>query len=147
MKDNFTSFELMKEFNISRGSWSSIKNKFNLNEYAIKTFEGKKEKYIYNRQAYDILNNYFNFKDSSSEYKNSLLLINIQSKEIEELKNLSTTFQRYYEEEKEKKEDLLILTEDLKNNISNLEKDKSLLELEIERLKNRSFFDRLFNRF
>lgn len=147
MKDNFTSFELMKEFNISRGSWSSIKNKFNLNEYAIKTFEGKKEKYIYNRQAYDILNNYFNFKDSSSEYKNSLLLINIQSKEIEELKNLSTTFQRYYEEEKGKKEDLLILTEDLKNNISNLEKDKSLLELEIERLKNRSFFDRLFNRF
>lgn len=147
MKDNFTSFELMKEFNISRGSWSSIKNKFNLNNYAIKAFEGKKEKYIYNRQAYDILNNYFNYRDSSPEYKNSLLLINIQSKEIEELKNLSSTFQKYYEEEKEKKEDLLILTEDLKNNISNLEKDKNLLEQEIERLKNRSFFDRLFNRY
>lgn len=113
----------------------------------LKLLNGKKEKYIYNRQAYDILNNYYNLKDSSPEDKNNLLIINIQSKEIEELKHLSSTFQRYYEQEKEKKEDLLILTEDLKNNISNLEKDKNNLLLEIDRLKNRSFFDRLFNKY
>lgn len=46
MKDSFTSFDLMKEFNISRGSWSNIKNKFNLNDYAFKTFE-RKEREIY----------------------------------------------------------------------------------------------------
>lgn len=44
MKDTFTSFELMKYFNISRGSWTSIKNKFNLNDYAIKVVERKKRK-------------------------------------------------------------------------------------------------------
>lgn len=108
---------------------------------------GKKEKYIYNRQAYNILNNYYNKNNVSNEDKNNLLVISIQSKEIEELKNLSSTFQRYYEEEKEKKEDLLILTEQLKNDINNLKNDKSNLELEIDKLKNRSFFDRLFNKF
>lgn len=107
----------------------------------LKLLNGKKEKYIYNQQAFDILNDYYNFKNlSSSEDKNNLMLIKIQAKEIEELKNLNNTFKDYYEEEKQKNEDLLILNADLKN-------DNNNLKLEIERLKNRSFFDRLFNRF
>lgn len=148
MNDRFTSFQLMKYFNISRGSWTSIKNKLNLNDYAIKVFEGKKEKFLYSQEAFNILSDYFNIKNiNSSEYNNNLMLVKIQSKQIEELKNLSITFQKYYEQEKQKNEDLLILNQDLKNNISYLEKDKSNLELEIDKLKNRSFFDRLFNKF
>lgn len=44
MNNSYTSFDLMKYFSISRGSWSKIKSKLNLNDYAIKTIERKKRK-------------------------------------------------------------------------------------------------------
>lgn len=140
MNNGYTSFDLMKIFNISRGSWSSIKNKLKLNDYAIKSFEGKKEKFIYNEQAFKILNDYFKLKNSNNTDLQHLALIKLQAKEIEDLKILNSTFQNYYEKEKQEKEDLLILNSDLNNTINNL-------NLEIEKLKHRSFLDRLFNRF
>lgn len=33
-KDNFTSFDFMKIFNIKQGSWNYIKNKLNLDDYS-----------------------------------------------------------------------------------------------------------------
>lgn len=144
MKKEFTSFELMNYFNISKGSWYSIKNKLNLDSYGSKEFIGKKERFIYNEQAFNILNDYYSFKDGSIEDNKSLTLIKIQSKEIEELKNISTTFQRYYEEEKannkvlmEKNEDLTICNSDLTYKINQL-------ELENQQLKNLSLFRRIF---
>lgn len=114
----------------------------------LKLLNGKKEKFLYNQEAFNILSDYFNIKNiNDAEDRNNLMIIKIQSKEIEELKNLSSTFQKYYEQEKEKKEDLLILTEDLKNDINNLQKDKINLQNEIDRLRNRSFIDRLLNRY
>lgn len=143
----YTSFELMKIFNINRGSWSKVKNELHLNDFGTKELLGKKERILYNEQAYNLLSDYYLYKNGSVEDNKSLTLIKIQSKEIEELKNISTTFQRYYEEEKannkvliEKNEDLTICNSDLTYKINQL-------ELENQRLKNLSLFRRIFKLF
>lgn len=53
--NKYTSSELMKIFNIKKGSWYNLKNKFNLDLYAEKIIENNKTKYLYNEQVFEIL--------------------------------------------------------------------------------------------
>lgn len=145
--NSYTSFDLMKIFNIKRGSWTSIKNKFNLDNYGQKVIIGKKEKFLYSQDAYNILAENFdnnfrqNIQEEIKDNPKMLLLVqqnNILSKTIEEYKDLNKTFQKLYFQEKQKNE------ENIAKNIE-IQFENESLKKEIDKLKNRNFIQRLLN--
>lgn len=145
--NSYTSFDLMKIFNIKRGSWTSIKNKFDLDNYGQKVIIGKKEKFLYSQDAYNILAENFdnnfrqNIQEEMKDNPKMLLLVqqnNILSKTIEEYKDLNKTFQNLYFQEKQKNE------ENIAKNIE-MQCENENLRKEIDKLKNRNFIQRLLN--
>lgn len=62
MEKKYTSFELMKIFNIKKGSWYNLKKHLNLDMYSEKIIENNKPKFLYNEQAYELLNDKFNIR-------------------------------------------------------------------------------------
>ena len=86
--NKYSSYELMQIFNIKKGSWYNIKNKFNLDLYAEKVIENNKTKYIYSYQAFDILKNNCSqtfSKDNKINEKNQLNDITIYQNQIIEI--------------------------------------------------------------
>lgn len=154
----YTSFDLMKIFGIKKGSWYNIKNKFDLDLYSEQILDGKQVKFVYKQQAYEILKSNYQQKIVQEVKENPKMFALIQENEtlkaaLNEYRQISSKFEIMYNEERVEKENLVkdnatLLSENSsyieKNN--KLEQEKYNLEKELERLKNRSFFDRLFNK-
>ena len=161
MKENentYTSFDFMKIFGIKRGSWNNIKNKYNLDQYSERIIEGKQTKFIYSKEAYDVLKQNYQQKVVKEVRENPKMFSLIQENEtlratLNEDKQISNKFETLYNEEKNNKESLLEKNAILQSTNSSyikenhrLEGEKYELQQEIDRLKNRNFFARLFNK-
>ena len=154
----YTSFDLMKIFGIKKGSWYNIKNKFDLDVYSEQILDGKQVKFVYNQQAYEILKNNYKQKMVQEVKENPKMFSLIQENEtlkaaLSEYKQISLKFESMYNEERMEKENLLKDNATLSSeNSSYIEKNNNLkqenyeLQQELERLKNRGFFARLFNK-
>ena len=154
----YTSFDLMKIFGIKKGSWYNVKNKFELDQFSEQIYEGKQIKFVYNQQAYDILKQNYQKKIVEEVRENPKMFSLIQENEtlkatLSEYKQISSKFETMYNEEKAEKENLInekaILQATNSNYIEQnhkLEEEKYKLKQELERMKNRSFFARLFNK-
>ena len=146
MNNLYSSEELMKIFNIKKGSWDKIKKKYHLNSYAIK--DGKY--FYYNSDAYNLLKEHIIIDNTSTEdkkennFNKNTMLMSLQynkllEKQVLELQEQNNIFKNYYESEKQKNEQLF------ENNTNLLLKTKEL-ENKINLLENRSFLQRLFNK-
>ena len=154
----YTSFDLMKIFGIKKGSWYNIKNKFDLDLYSEQILDGKQVKFVYNQQAYEILKNNYQQKMVQEVKENPKMFSLIQENEtlkaaLSEYKQISLKFESMYNEERMEKENLLKDNATLSSENSsyiernnNLKKENYELQQELERLKNRGFFARLFNK-
>ena len=154
----YTSFDLMKIFGIKKGSWYNIKNKFDLDVYSEQILDGKQVKFVYNQQAYEILKNNYQQKMVQEVKENPKMFSLIQENEtlkaaLSEYKQISSKFETMYNEERIEKENLIKDNATLlSTNSSYIEKNQKLeqekyhLQQELERLKNRGFFARLFNK-
>lgn len=154
----YTSFDLMKIFGIKKGSWYNIKNKFDLDLYSEQILDGKQVKFVYNQQAYEILKNNYQQKMVQEVKENPKMFSLIQENKtlkaaLSEYKQISLKFESMYNEERMEKENLLKDNATLSSeNSSYIEKNNNLkqenyeLQQELERLKNRGFFARLFNK-
>lgn len=180
-KNTYSSFDLMKIFGIKKGSWQSVKKKYNLDDHAENIFDQQQNQYkfLYNQEAYNILNDNYKEKVVEKAKENPQMLALISENTtlratIEEYRNLSSKFEIMYQEEKEKKENLLIDNtnlsnangifiqknhelEEQKHNLqsekenlqeknSELEKKLQDLKIENDRMKNRGLLARIFNK-
>ena len=130
---NYSSFDLMKKYNIKKGSWYSISKKLQLDDYCI--IDENTNKRIYNDDALKILDDYFNskqlkhiLKNSNPETKdtnNNYLIVMQQNsmllKNYEDIKLIASKFEELYLEERKKTEDNLVVVNDLKNVNINLQ--------------------------
>lgn len=161
MKSNentYTSFDFMKIFGIKRGSWNNVKNKYNLDQFSEKIIDGKQTKFVYSQEAYNILKENYKRKVVEEVKENPKMFALIQENEtlkatLSEYKQISSKFEVMYNEEKVNKENLLEKNAILESTNSSymkenhrLEEEKYELQKEVERLKNRSFLARLFNK-
>ena len=161
MKENentYTSFDFMKIFGIKRGSWNNIKNKYNLDQYSEKIIDGKQVKFVYSQEAYNILKQNYQRKVVEEVRENPKMFALIQENEtlkatLNEYKQISSKFEIMYNEERTSKESLLEKNAMLESTNSSyikenhkLEGEKYELQQEIDRLKSRGFFARLFNK-
>lgn len=154
----YTSFDLMKIFGIKKGSWYNVKNKLELDQYSEQLLEGKQVKFVYNQQAYEILKSNYQQKIVQEVKDNPKMFSLIQENEtlkatLNQYKQISSTFENMYKEERIQKENLIkdntILQTTNKSYMEKnhkLEQEKYELEKEIEQIKNRGFFARLFNK-
>lgn len=154
----YTSFDFMKIFGIKRGSWNNIKNKYNLDQYSEKIIDGKQVKFVYSQDAYNILKQNYQKKVIEEVRENPKMFALIQENEtlkatLNEYKQISSKFEVMYNEERTNKESLLEKNAILESTNSSyikenhrLEGEKYELQQEINRLKNRGFFARLFNK-
>lgn len=154
----YTSFDLMKIFGIKKGSWYNVKNKFELDQYSEQILEGKQVKFVYNQQAYEILKSNYQQKMVQEVKENPKMFSLIQENEtlkatLNQYKQISSTFENMYKEERTQKENLIKDNATLQTtNKSYMEKNHKLeqekyeLEKELERMKNRGLFARLFNK-
>ena len=154
----YTSFDLMKIFGIKKGSWYNVKNKFELDLYSEQILEGKQVKFVYNQQAYEILKNNYQQKIVQEVKENPKMFSLIQENEtlkatLNQYKQISSTFENMYKEERTQKENLIKDNATLQTTNKSymeenhkLEQEKYELEKEIERMKNRGLFARLFNK-
>ena len=154
----YTSFDLMKIFGIKKGSWHNLKNKFNLDQFSKQIYDGKQTKFVYNQQAYNILKQNYQKKIIEEVRENPKMFSLIQENEtlkatLNEYKQISSKFESMYNEEKVEKENLINEKATLQATNSNyieqnhkLKEDKYKLQQELEKMKNRGFFARLFNK-
>ena len=154
----YTSFDFMKIFGIKRGSWNNIKNKYNLDQYSEKIIDGKQVKFVYSQDAYNILKQNYQKKVIEEVRENPKMFALIQENEtlkatLNEYKQISSKFEVMYNEERTNKESLLEKNAILESTNSSyikenhkLEGEKYELQQEIDRLKSRGFFARLFNK-
>lgn len=154
----YTSFDLMKIFGIKKGSWYNVKNKFELDQYSEQILEGKQVKFVYNQQAYEILKSNYQQKIVQEVKENPKMFSLIQENEtlkatLNQYKQISSTFENMYKEERMQKENLIKDNATLQTTNKSymeenhkLEQEKYELEKEIERMKNRGLFARLFNK-
>lgn len=154
----YTSFDLMKIFGIKKGSWYNVKNKFELDQYSEQILEGKQTKFVYNQQAYEILKSNYQQKMVQEVKENPKMFLLIQENEtlkatLNQYKQISSTFENMYKEERIQKENLIKDNATLQTTNKSymeenhkLEQEKYELEKEIERIKNRGLFARLFNK-
>ena len=150
--NTYTSFELMKIFNIKKGSWNYIKNKFDLDKFSQSVIEDGKTKYIYNEQAYNILKDYYSGQVIEEIKENPKMLLLAQENTIlkntlEEYKEINIKFENMYLEEKSRNESFIESKTELKAQNNYLLEENKKMQEEIEKLKNRSFLKRLFNKF
>lgn len=148
----YTSFELMKTFNIKKGSWNYIKNKFDLDKFSESVIEDGKTKFIYNEQAYNILKDYYSGQviDEIKENPKMLLLAQentILKNTLEEYKEINLKFENMYLEEKNRNESFIEFNTELKTQNNYLLEENKKMHEELERLKNRNFLKRLFNKY
>ena len=150
--NTYTSFELMKIFNIKKGSWNYIKNKFNLDKFSESVIEDGKTKFIYNERAYDILKDYYSEQVIEEIKENPKILLLAQENTIlkntlEEYKEINIKFENMYLEEKNKNESFIVYNTELKTQNNYLLEENKKMQEELEKLKNRNFFKRLFNKY
>lgn len=157
-QQKYTSFDLMKIFGIKKGSWYNVKNKYNLDQYSEKIVDGKQLKYVYTQEAYDTLKENYEQKIVQEVKENPKMLVLVQENEtlkatLSKYESLSNKFEKMYEEEKKSKEKEMEKryeaereTERLRNLRDSLTTNNRNLNEEIERLKNRGFWARLFNK-
>lgn len=150
--NTYTSFELMKIFNIKKGSWNYIKNKFNLDKFSESVIEDGKTKFIYNEQAYDILKDYYSGQVIEEIKENPKMLLLAQENTIlkntlEEYKEINIKFENMYLEEKNRNESFIEYNTELKIQNNYLLEENKKIQEELVRLKNRNFFERLFNKY
>ena len=150
--DTYTSFELMKIFNIKKGSWNYIKNKFDLDNFSESIIEDGKTKFLYNEQAYNILKNYYSGQVIEEIKENPKMLLLAQENTIlkntlEEYKKINIKFENMYLEEKDRNESFIECNTELKTQNNYLLEENKKMQEELEKLKNRNFFERLFNKY
>lgn len=150
--NTYTSFELMKIFNIKKGSWNYIKNKFNLDKFSESVIEDGKTKFIYNEQAYDILKDYYSGQVIEEIKENPKMLLLAQENTIlkntlEEYKEINIKFENMYLEEKNRNESFIEYNTELKIQNNYLLEENKKIQEELEKIKNRNFFKRLFNKY
>lgn len=150
--NTYTSFELMKIFNIKKGSWNYIKNKFNLDKFSESVIEDGKTKFIYNEQAYDILKDYYSGQVIEEIKENPKMLLLAQENTIlkntlEEYKEINIKFENMYLEEKNRNESFIEYNTELKIQNNYLLEENKKIQEELIKLKNRNFFERLFNKY
>ena len=164
-ENRYTSFDLMKIFGIKKGSWYNVKNKFELDQYSEQLVEGKQVKFVYSQKAYDILKENYQKKIVKEIKENPKMFSLIQENEtlkatLDEYKQISSKFESLYNEERAEKERLISDNAVLqatntgymeKNHLLEgekykLEMEKQALEQEINKMKNRSIWARIFNK-
>ena len=134
--NKYTSYELMEIFNIKKGSWYNLKNKFNLDLYAEKIIDNNKTKYLYNEQAFEILKNNCSKSYNSDNNKDSQIndISIYQNKIIEMYKQEN----EYLKQENKRLLDIISVKEQ-----KELAKDIKY----IGHSDTMSFWDKLFNKF
>ncbi len=164
-ENRYTSFDLMKIFGIKRGSWNNIKKKFNLDDYCEKIYDGKKLKFLYNEEAYNVLKEEYKTKIVKEVKENPKMMTLLKENEglkatLDEYKNISSKFEKMYVDEKEAKEKVIEESHKKDIKITELEGDNKRirdnwnasnlnnveLKKEIERLKSRSLWQRILNK-
>lgn len=150
--NTYTSFELMKMFNIKKGSWNYIKNKFDLDNFSESIIEDGKTKFLYNEQAYNILKNYYGGQVIEEIKENPKMLLLVQENTIlkntlEEYKEINIKFENMYLEEKSRNESFIECNTELKTQNNYLLEENKKMQEELEKLKNRNLFKRLFNKY
>lgn len=108
-ENRYTSFDFMKIFGIKRGSWNNVKKKFNLDNYCEKINDGKKLKFVYNEEAYNILKENYQAKVVNEVKENPKMMSLIKDNEtlkttLNDYKNISSKFEKMYNDEKIAKE-------------------------------------------
>ena len=134
--NKYTSYELMEIFNIKKGSWYNLKNKFNLDLYAEKIIDNNKTKYLYNEQAYEILkNNCFKSYNSNNNNDGQINEVAIYQNQIIEMYKQEN---EYLKQENKRLLDIISV------------KEQKELAKDIKYIGNSdtmSFWDKLFNKF
>ena len=134
--NKYTSYELMEMFNIKKGSWYNLKNKFNLDLYAEKIINNNKTKYLYNEQAFEILkNNCFKTYNNDTIQNNQINDITIYQNQIIEIYKQRI---EYLENENKRLLDIISV------------KEQKELAKDIKYIGNNettSFWDKFFNKF
>ena len=69
--NKYTSYELMKIFNIKKGSWYNLKKQLNLDLYSEKIIENNRPKFLYNEKAFDLLKDKFSFCFTDNDINNN----------------------------------------------------------------------------
>lgn len=134
--NKYTSYELMEMFNIKKGSWYNLKNKFNLDLYAEKIINNNKTKYLYNEQAFEILkNNCFKTYNNDTIQNNQINDITIYQNQIIEIYKQRI---EYLETENKRLLDIISVKEQRE-----LAKDVKILGTS----ENNSFFSRIVDKF
>ena len=135
-ENKYTSYELMEMFNIKKGSWYNLKNKFNLDLYAEKIINNNKTKYLYNEQAFEILkNNCFKTYNNDTIQNNQINDITIYQNQIIEIYKQRI---EYLETENKRLLDIISVKEQRE-----LAKDVKILGTS----ENNSFFSRILDKF
>jgi DnaJ-class molecular chaperone len=171
-ENTYTSFDFMKIFGIKKGSWNNVKKKYELDQYAEQIVDGKQIKFVYSQKAYEILKENYKKKIVEEIKENPKMFSLVQENEtlkatLNEYKQISNKFETMYNEEKKNKEELLEKNAILESTNGSyirqnheLEGEKYRLELqneeyekqiqtlneEMNKIKNRGFFARLFNK-
>lgn len=153
----YTSFDLMRIFNIKKGSWYNIKNKFELDKFGTEIVDGKQRKFVYTQEAYDLLKENYTKKAVKEIKENPKMLILIEKNKtleasIKKYEELSNTFKKMYDEKDEENKQLYkkngsLLKESVDKEKELYEKNMQLEELkkEIEKLKHRNLIKRILN--
>ena len=114
--------------------------------------EDGKTKFLYNEQAYNVLKNYYSGQVIEEIKENPKMLLLAQENTIlkntlEEYKEINIKFENMYLEEKNRNESFIEYNTKLKTQNNYLLEENKKMQEELEKLKNRNFFERLFNRY
>ena len=158
MKENKYSIkDLCNIFNINTNTFPSVAKRLNINTeefYTTETNEYNSSKKYYNELAYKKIEEYALSKEKNKVVKEkevSKYLQKIEDKEksIEDLRKQLDFTQKLLIAEKGEKQQLqqqIFLLSEGNKKISELEVEKYKLQKEVERLNNRNFFARLFDK-
>ena len=161
----YTSFELMNTFGIKKGSWAYIKEKLELDKYGERVIIGKKEKFLYSQEAFDILKEEYKtkiVKEVQENPKMAGLVERVKSFDenmslkddtittlkatLDEYKNISSKFEKMYNDEKEAKEKIIEESHQKDLKIVEITKDYEQIKKLYEEEKNKGFFKKIFGR-
>lgn len=150
----YSSFDLMKEFSIQKGSWYNIKTKYKLDRFSIKVLEGKITKFLYSEDAFKILEKERNKKmqadlEKTMTPQNRFLIQQnyILKNQLQKYEDILKSYEnRFTALEEQREEDISKIEKlsEFKAKFENLEEQKNKIENINKKISKMNFLDRIF---